>query len=315
MRPGIRFLPDSASTLAPQVDLLFWALVAFAAALGLFLSGLVIAYAVKYRAKAPANRHGGRARTLPFEIAWTSASLVIAFGIFAWGAGLFMRDVTPPRDSVVISGIGKQWMWKFRHPGGQREINALHVPTGQPVVVSLASQDVIHSLFVPAFRVKQDAVPGRSTQLWFEATKPGRYRLFCAEYCGTEHSRMTGWITVMQPEDYAEWLDDQSGGDSMAAEGEKIFRAVGCSGCHGHSARIRAPELAGIHNRAVATESGTVIADEAYIRDSILRPEKRIAAGYEPVMPSFDGLLTEGEIQLLLAYIRSLDPDDQVEVQ
>lgn len=217
--------------------------------------------------------------------------------------------------SVVISGIGNQWMWNFRHPGGQREINALHVPTGQPVVVSLASQDVIHSLYIPAFRVKQDVVPGRSTQLWFEATKPGRYHLFCAEYCGTEHSRMTGRVTVMPPEEYADWLARQSGGDSMAVEGEKIFRATGCSGCHGNSTRIRAPDLAGIYNHTVATESGAVLADEAYIRDSILQPDKRIAAGYEPVMPSFDGLLTEGEIQLLLAYIRSLDPAGQLEVR
>jgi cytochrome c oxidase subunit II len=313
MRPAATLFPESASTFAPAVDLLFLVLVVFSAALGLFLTILVIYYSARYRASAPAHRHGPRRRTIGFEIAWTSATLVLAFAIFAWGAVLFMRDVKPPEQSIVITGIGKQWMWKFRHPGGQREINALHVPVGQPVVVSLASQDVIHSFFVPAFRVKQDAVPGRATSVWFEATKPGRYRLFCAEYCGTRHSGMTGWITVLEPEDYARWLDARDGGLSLAEEGKALFRALGCSGCHGNSARVRAPDLAGIWNRPVATDSGVVTADAAYIRDSILQPMKRIAAGYEPVMPSFDGLIDEAELQLLVAYIRSLEPEDPLE--
>ncbi len=190
------------------------------------------------------------------------------------------------------------------------------MPVGRPVSVSLASQDVIHSMFVPAFRVKQDVVPGRTTQLWFEATKTGRYRLFCAEYCGTQHAKMTGWITVMEPAAYAEWLDSRSEGQSMAEEGAALFRSLGCSGCHGRSTRIRAPDLAGIYGQPVPTEDqGVVVADAAYLRDSILRPGKHIAAGYEPVMPSFDGLLTEAEIQLLVAYIRSLGTGESVEGQ
>ncbi|MDF0602755.1 cytochrome c oxidase subunit II [Psychromarinibacter sp. C21-152] len=312
MNEGIRIFPDSASTFAPQVDLLFFTLVAFAGALGLFLTGLVIVYAARYRRNAPAARHRARGRSLPFEIAWTSATTIVAAIIFAWGAALFLRDERIPSDALVVNGIAKQWMWKFRHPGGQREINALHVPRGEPVVVRLGSQDVIHSMFVPAFRVKQDVVPGRSTELWFEATKTGKFRLFCAEYCGTEHSKMTGWITVMEPEDYADWLDRQAQAPSMAEEGEALFRALGCSGCHGASSEIRAPELAGIFSRPVATETGTVTADATYIRDSILQPDKHVAAGYRAVMPSFDGLVSEAELQALVAYIRSLSLDEEV---
>lgn len=302
----IRMLPERASTFAGEVDHLFLALCAFTLLLGGFLTILVVSYAVRYRAGSPADRSGRRARSLPLEIAWISATVVVAFGLFIWGAAGFLDDKRLPPDALVIDGLAKQWMWKFRHPGGQGEINALHIPVGRPVVVSLSAEDVIHSFFVPAFRVKQDAVPGRTTELWFQATEPGQYHLFCAEYCGTEHSKMTGWIFAMTPQAYADWLDAQPAGESPAAEGKRLFSALGCSGCHGAGAEVRAPDLAGIWGRPVATDSGVVTADAAYVRDSILQPERRIAAGYAPRMPSFDGLIDEGELQSLIAYIRSM---------
>ncbi|MBN9071181.1 MAG: cytochrome c oxidase subunit II [Rhizobiales bacterium] len=306
---GIPFAPGEASSSAGSVDTLFYALLGFTGALGGFLTLLVVGYAVKYRAGSGANRTGERGRSLPLEIGWTLASLVIAFAIFGWGATLFVRRDHPPADALQIAGLGKQWMWEFRHPGGQREIDELHVPVGKPVVVSLASQDVIHSFFVPAFRVKQDAVPGRTTHVWFTATEPGRYHLFCAEYCGTQHSEMGGWVDVLPPEQYAAWLSGQGEGETLAAAGEKLFRALGCSGCHGASSKVRAPPLDNVYGRPVALANrSTVIADERYLRDSILQPAKEVAAGYEPVMPSFDGLVDEAELQMLLAYLKSLSP-------
>jgi cytochrome c oxidase subunit 2 len=307
---GVPFTPTEASAAAGSVDMLFYALLAFSFLLGLFLTGLVVGYAVKYRAGSKADRTGERSRNLWLEVSWTTASLVIAFVFFGWGAELFLQRDRPPADALQIAGLGKQWMWEFRHPGGQREIDALHVPAGRPVVVSLASQDVIHSFFVPAFRVKQDAVPGRTTHVWFTATKPGRYHLFCAEYCGTQHSEMGGWVTVMPPEQYAAWLKKQGEGETLAAGGEKLFRALGCSGCHGNSSKVRAPDLANVYGRPVALEGKqTVIADERYLRDSILNPGKQVAAGYTPVMPSFDGLIDEGELQMIIAYLKSLSPE------
>jgi cytochrome c oxidase subunit 2 len=303
---GLRLFPDAASEFAGKVDLLFWSLVAFSAALGLFLTFLVLYYAVRYRAGSTAGRAGARSRNPHLEVAWITGTLTLAIVLFGWGAGLFMDEAKMPDDALRISGIGKQWMWKFQHPGGQREINALHVPVGEPVVLDLGSQDVIHSFFVPAFRVKKDAVPGRTTFVSFTASRTGRFRLFCAEYCGTRHSGMTGWIYAVSPEDYAAWLDAQGAQMSLAEQGERLFRSLGCSGCHGASSAVRAPDLTGIWDRPVATETGVVTADTAYLRDSILRPEARIVAGYPPVMPSFDGLIDEGELQLLIAYIQSL---------
>ncbi|MER9654244.1 cytochrome c oxidase subunit II [Mesorhizobium sp. M0152] len=307
MNFGIPFTPPEASSIAGSVDTLFYTLLAFTIALGAFLAGLVVFYAIKYRAGSKADRTGERGRSLPLELTWTVASILIAFVIFGWGVVLFLHREHPPLDALEIAGLGKQWMWEFRHPGGQREINELHIPVGKAVIVSLASQDVIHSFFVPAFRVKQDVVPGRTTHVWFIAEEPGRFHLFCTQYCGTQHSEMGGWVTAMPPEAYAAWLGNQGHAETLAADGERLFRALGCSGCHGNSSKVRAPDLAGIFGRPVPLNNRqTVIADERYLRDSILNPKKEIAAGYEPVMPSFDGLVDEGEMQMLLAYLKSL---------
>ncbi|TPI74585.1 cytochrome c oxidase subunit II [Mesorhizobium sp. B2-8-9] len=304
---GIHFAPPEASSLAGRVDALFYGVLAFSAALTLVLTGLIVFYAVKYRAGTSADRTGARGRSLPLEIGWTGASLVVAFIIFAWGAELYIYRDQPPADALEIAGLGKQWMWTFRHAGGQREINELHVPAGKAVVVSLASQDVIHSFYVPAFRLKQDAVPGRTTHLWFIADKPGRYHLFCAEYCGTQHSEMGGWVTVMAPEQFAQWLAAQGQDESLAEGGARLFRALGCSGCHGPSSKVRAPDLTGVYGKPVAlSDRQTVVADEVYLRDSILQPAKQVAAGYDAIMPSFDGLIDESELQMLVAYLKAL---------
>jgi len=208
---------------------------------------------------------------------------------------------------VDVFVVAKQWMWTLQHPSGQREINELHVARGQPVRLVMTSQDVIHSFFVPAFRLKQDVLPGRYTEMWFTPTRTGRFHLFCAEYCGTDHARMGGDIVVMEPADFERWLDAHGGTPDMAARGEALFRQYGCSGCHGANATIHAPDLAGLFGKPVPLADGTtVIADERYLRDSILLPRKEIAAGYEPIMPSFAGQIGEPDILDLIAYIRRL---------
>ncbi|HVY19846.1 MAG TPA: cytochrome c oxidase subunit II [Bauldia sp.] len=304
---GVPFAPPEASNFAREIDALFYALLAFSFALGLFLTVLVIRYAIKYRRGSGANRQGKRMRNLPLEVAWTSSSLVVGIVLFGWGAELYMQRFHPPTNALHILGVGKQWMWKFQHPGGQREIDELHVPVDEPVIVELASEDVIHSFFVPAFRVKQDAVPGMSTNVWFTATKAGTYDLFCAEFCGTAHSAMAGNLVAMTPQDYAAWLEKQPTVDSPVAEGAALYRALGCSGCHEGRGAVRAPDLRNIFGHPVAlANSSTTIADTAYIRDSILDPDKQIAAGYAPIMPAFAGLIGESELMDLVAYIESL---------
>jgi cytochrome c oxidase subunit 2 len=301
--------PIEASTLAPQVDLLFYALLAFSFGLGIFLTVLVVGYAVKYRRGSKADRSGERSRNTVLEVTWTTATALMALGIFLWGADLFLERDHPPAGSLQIAGIGKQWMWTFEHENGRREINELHVPLGEPVVVTLSSEDVIHSMFVPAFRLKMDAVPGRTTQLWFQTTRAGTYDLFCAEYCGTQHSEMRGHVYVMEPQAFAQWLAAAPTTASLVQQGEALFRALGCSGCHGPSATVHAPKLEGLFGHPVGLgTSQTVIADEGYIRDSILQPQKQVVGGFDPIMPSYQGLITEDDLGKLVAYIKSLAP-------
>ncbi len=304
--------PLEASTLAPRVDLLFYALLIFSTLLMAFLLAMVITYVVRYRRGSNADRSGTPHRHWLLEAGWTTVAAVVALAIFAWGAKLYLDRDRPPAGAMEIAGFGKQWMWKFEHANGRREINELHVPTGRPVVVTLAAEDVIHSMFVPAFRLKMDAVPGRTTRLWFEATKQGTYDLFCAEYCGAEHSEMRGYVYVMAPEDFAGWLAAAPSEQSLAEQGHALFRALGCSGCHDPGGTVRAPSLEGVYGHPVALANRqTRLADDAYLRDSILQPLKEVAAGYEPVMPSFDGLVDEDELGKLIAYIKSLATEEQ----
>jgi cytochrome c oxidase subunit 2 len=231
--------------------------------------------------------------------------------MFGWGATIYAKLHTPPADAVRVNAVGKQWMWKVQHMEGRREINTLHVPVGRPIRVVLTSEDVIHSFFIPAFRVKQDAVPGRYTSLWFEATTPGRYHLFCTEYCGTLHSKMIGEVVVMEPTAFQEWLrsgsEDGAPAGSLAEQGRALFESRGCQSCHAGDSP-RGPSLVGLADGRVALADGSeTIADDAYLRESILDPRARIVRGYEPLMPTFQGLVTEEQVMELIAYIRSLD--------
>ena len=306
---GFPWWPPTASAYASQVNFLFGSLLI----IGALTAGLVIFllafFANKYRHGSKAVRHEPTKKTWRWEVGWTTASLLIFVGLAMWGANLYVHLYNPPPNALQIFVVGKQWMWKVQHPGGQREINQLHVPVGQDVRLVMASQDVIHSFFIPALRIKQDVVPGRYETMWFRANKVGRYHLFCSEYCGTDHAHMGGWIYVMNPRDFAYWLQAQGGQKTLAAQGEQLFHSYGCSGCHEPGGTVRAPNLQGVFGSPVPLSDGSVVtADERYIRDSILDPQAQIAAGYQPVMPTFAGQISEDDLAKLVAYIESIGP-------
>ncbi|MFO1434451.1 MAG: cytochrome c oxidase subunit II [Candidatus Competibacteraceae bacterium] len=299
------YLP-AATPFAHQVDHIFYALLAICGLVLLLVFILIWVFTVRYRRSNEATRN----KTQPnigLEITWTVVPLLIFIALFVWAGERYISLKEIPPDALPIQVVAKQWMWKFQHPGGQREIDALHLPVDRPIQLTMTSQDVIHSFFVPAFRAKQDVVPGRYTTLWFTPNRVGRYHLLCTQYCGTDHSRMRGEVVVMSPTDYQTWLQTQGSGPSLAQEGENLFRAHGCSGCHGDNSTVHAPSLQGVFGSLVHLESGDVVnADEAYIRDSILLPRKQVVAGYAPIMPSFAGQLSEEDILKLIAYIQSL---------
>lgn len=306
-------LPQGSSD-AAHVDVIFLSLLGMSGLVLLLVFGAVILFAVRYRRGSSARR-GPLPSVISrdVEIGWTVATLFLALFIFWWAASSQLSRASAPGNAVEIHVVGQQWYWTAQHAGGLRELNELHVPTGTPVKLLLTSQDVIHSFYVPAFRMKQDAVPGMVTTTWFDPTRPGAYHLFCAEYCGVDHSRMVGTVYVMRPADFARWLRRQPAGDDLASQGAAVFRTRGCSGCHAAGAAVRAPDLAGLAGRRVRLAGGgTVLADDAYIRDSILRPRAAVVAGYEPFMPSYDGLITEGEMIPLIAYLKNLETGETV---
>lgn len=308
--PGFPLWPARAGSYAGQLDFLFICLLVIAFLTAGLVIFLLILFAAKYRHSNPADRSKPTRKTWRWEVGWTTISLLIFVGLAAWGADIYLHLYNPPPDAMQIFVVGKQWMWKAQHPGGQREINELHVPAGQDVRLVLASQDVIHSFFIPALRVKQDVVPGRYETMWFRADRPGRYHIFCAEYCGTDHAHMGGWLTVMEPRAFAGWLQAQGGQQTLAAQGAALFRSYGCSGCHEPGGTVRAPDLAGVFGSPVPLSDGSVVvAGEGYVRDSILDPKKQVAAGYQPVMPTFDGQLSEDDLAKLVAYIESIGPN------
>jgi cytochrome c oxidase subunit 2 len=242
------------------------------------------------------------------ELLWTAIPTILVLVIFVWGAALFLAETVPPKGAQDIFVVGRQWMWKVQHPNGRREINELHVPVGRAVKLTLASQDVVHSFYIPAFRVKQDAIPGQYRTMWFEASKPGEYHLFCAEYCGTNHSRMIGRIVVMEDIDYQKWLGGYTA-ETPAEEGRNLFVQFDCESCHGTGSRQRCPPLGNIYGKQEQLANGqSVLVDEAYIRESILDPKAKIVRGFDPVMPSFRGQVTEEQILALIAYVKSLAP-------
>ncbi|MGH8137568.1 MAG: cytochrome c oxidase subunit II [Steroidobacteraceae bacterium] len=300
------FIPE-ASSIAPRIDALFWSMIALCGLVAFTVFGAIVFYCVRYRRGSHADRTGRHNQSLGVELTWTLIPFVLFIVVFIWSLFLFAQARTPPASAQTLYVVAKQWMWKVQHPAGQREINALHVPLGEPVRLTMTSQDVIHSFYVPAFRVKQDVLPGRYTQLWFTATRLGTFPLFCAEYCGLDHSRMGGAVVVMQPAEYARWLDDHNTGASLVTQGASLFRSRGCSGCHGTNASVHAPDLEGLYGRPVHLSDGTtVIANERYLHDSILLPNTQLVAGYEPIMPAFSGQLSEDDLLALIAYIKSM---------
>lgn len=300
-------LPERASTFAQQVDVLYFALVGLSA----FFSGavflLILVFAIRYRRRSDGEQPGEIEGNLKLELAWSLIPLGLAMGIFVWATDLYFSIYRPPAEAMEIYVVGKQWMWKLQQPEGKGEINELHVPVGQPVRLTMTSEDVIHSFYIPAFRMKRDVLPGRYTTAWFEATRPGTYHLFCAEYCGTEHSGMIGRVVVMEPADYEAWLSGGAGGESMAVAGERLFQQTGCVTCHREDAEGRGPVLDGLFGKPVALQSGeTVVADEGYLRESIVNPNAKLVAGYKPLMPTYQGQLSEEGILQIVEYIKSL---------
>lgn len=299
--------PPQASSMAQRVDVLCLALLVICGVVLLGIMVVIVYFLFKYRRGRPAHRVSFRGSTLPYEAAWTILPLLIFIGMFGWGAIIYHDEQVVPKSDIELNVVGKQWMWKIQHPNGRREINEIHVPVGQLVKLTLASQDVIHSFYLPAFRIKQDVVPGRFTTEWFKATRAGVYHIFCAEYCGKDHSRMRGHIFVMEPSQYEDWLRTGNEEPTLVQAGGQLFRSLGCSGCHVGTSIVRAPPLEGIYGRSTSLQDGRVIvADEAYIRDSILLPGRDIVAGYQPVMPSYQGQITEEQVFEIIAYIKSL---------
>jgi cytochrome c oxidase subunit II len=309
---GFPLIPEQASRLAEQFDNLFLFLVGVAAFFASLICILIIAFAIKYR-RRPENLEGAVVRGgLWLEIVWTVIPLGLTLIMFFWGAKLYFLTFHPPLNALQINVVGKQWMWKIQHAEGQSEINELHVPVGRPIKLVLTSQDVIHDFFVPAFRVKKDVLPGRYTTLWFEATKTGEYHLFCSQYCGTQHSGMIGRVVVMSQTDYQSWLGGGNATVSMADAGAQSFASFGCVSCHQENDTGRGPSLVGLYGKNVKLRSGaTVVADDNYIRESIVNPRAKIVAGYEPLMPTFQGLMSEEAIAQIIAYIRSLTPGER----
>lgn len=307
MEQEFRLHPYSASTYAPEVDTLYFALIGISTFFTVLICILIVVFAVRYRHGARVNRklRLGKSWQWGLEIFWSLVPFVIVMSTFAWGARLFFESRQAPASPLEVSVVGKQWMWKIQHEEGRREINELHVPQNQPVQLQMISEDVIHSFYIPAFRIKMDVLPGRYTSIWFEANRPGAYHLFCAEYCGMGHSRMIGRVIVQSPEDYAEWV---TGGEEEPPEvaGRRVLETYRCNSCHQNDSVNRAPSLEGLlGSRVPLAGGGTVVADEAYIRESILNPQARVVAGYEPVMPTFAGQISEEEIFEIIAYLRS----------
>lgn len=314
MWPDSPLFTDPASTLAHRVDALFFSWVGISLFFSVLIATLILVFFMKYR-RRPWRMKGSEAdvKTLPVEIAWSVIPLLITLVMFAWGASVFFDQSKPPADAVDFYGVGKQWMWKFQHPEGVREVNDLHIPIGQPIKITLTSEDVIHSLFIPAFRVKADALPGRYTTVWFEATKPGAYHLFCTEYCGAEHSRMIGTVYALTPEDYETWLATGEIGAPMQVSGGELFSQLACNTCHRMGEETapgmlpRGPSLEGIFGAEVALASGrSVTVDENYIRQSILDPQSQVVAGWQPIMPTFKGQVSEEQLNALVQYVKSL---------
>jgi cytochrome c oxidase subunit 2 len=302
-------LPYEDSSYANSVDAIFLSLLVLCSAISLAVFAVIIYFCIRYRKGSGADRthYPSEAKQIGIELTWIVIPFIIFVGLFIWAGNVYYEMFSPPKDGLAIYVIGKQWMWKIEHPGGQREINQLHIPANRNIVLTLTSQDVIHDFDVPAFRIKHDVLPGRYVRMWFKATKPGTYHLFCGQYCGDFHSQMAGSVIVMSDIDYAAWLQkDRDAPETLVAEGSRYFHSLGCSGCHENSQVVHAPSLNGLYQQTVPLQSGQiVVANDDYLRDSILQPSKNVPAGYQPIMPSFQGIVSEEQIIALIAYIKS----------
>jgi cytochrome c oxidase subunit 2 len=307
MSPNIPFHPEQASSIARSVDQLHFVITAITLFFTIVIFSTILYFMVKYRRRSRDERPGNIEGSVPLEITWTLIPTLICVGLYVWASSQYFANATAPDGAIEIFVTGKQWMWKVEHPEGQREINELHVPVGRPVKLTITSEDVIHDFFIPAFRVKKDALPGRYTSLWFTATETGKFHLFCAQYCGAFHAGMEGWVIVMERNEYEKWLNGAAGGETMEAAGQKIFQERGCATCHADNGAGRGPALRGIFGRPVRLAAGgSAAVDESYLREAILTPSAHLIAGYTPVMPAYQGQLTEEQVLDIIAYIRSL---------
>lgn len=308
MQGWIPLVPESASTFSWKVDALYFYLSGVTLFFTLLISATLIFFVIRYRRRTPYEIPRPVAGSHKLETVWTIIPFIISMTMFGWGATVFFDQYKPPQNAIEVYVVGKQWMWKLQHATGQREINELHVPVGRKIKLIMTTEDVIHDFFVPAFRTKADVVPGRYTTLWFEATKPGRYHLFCAEYCGMNHSGMTGSVIVMEPRDFDNWLSGNTGNTTPAAAGQQLYQTLGCASCHGANGEGgRGPTLVGLFGRqAPLASGGSVTADEAYLRESIINPQAKLVAGFGPIMPTFQGQVSEDQLMQLVAYIKSL---------
>lgn len=311
MNSSMRFLPEAASQGAGRVDLLSLALLAVTTIFSVGIAIAIVIFSVRYWHRREVNRErlGSTRMHWVTELTWTGIPLLIVLGLFGWGAAVYFHDRRPPADALDVYVVAKQWMWKIGHEGGRREIDTLHLPAGRQVRLTMISEDVIHSFFVPAFRSKQDVLPGRFTTMWFEPNRPGTYHLFCAEYCGTSHSQMVGKVIVQEPEAYAAWLEAEEA-TTPAQAGRRWVETFGCLQCHGAGATENAPpgpSLAGLYGTRVPLQDGTtVIADENYLRRAIVDPQAHVVAGFQPRMPSFEGEIDPSQLAEIVAYLKSV---------
>ncbi|MGI8671410.1 MAG: cytochrome c oxidase subunit II [Luteitalea sp.] len=307
MGGSFNLFPVQASTFASRVDNLYFFMLAVTVFFSVLVAALIVVLAVRYQRRRAdevgANIHGSTA----LEIIWTAIPLLITLVMFVWGTSVYFALAKPPAESMEIYVVGKRWMWKAHHLTGHREINQLHIPVGTPVKLLISSEDVIHSYYIPAFRTKMDAVPGKTTTLWFEANQAGEYRLFCAEYCGTQHSGMIGKIVAMAPRDYQQWLAGGAPAGTLTSTGAQQFASLGCVTCHQGEGNGRGPSLVGVFGKPQSMANGArVLADEAYLRESILNPQAKMVQGYPPLMPTYQGQISEEGLVSLIAYIKSL---------
>jgi cytochrome c oxidase subunit II len=308
MQSWFPFIPDSASTVSSEVDALYFYISGVTVFFTLLISGIITFFVIRYRRRNPFEIPRPIEGSHKLETLWSVIPLIIAMTFFVWGAKVYFQMYRPANNAIEVYVVGKQWMWKFQHATGQREINELHVPVGRKVKLIMTTEDVIHDVFIPAFRIKTDVVPGKYTTEWFEATKAGRYYLFCAEYCGMNHSGMRGFVEVMEPTAYENWLSGNAGQTSPAAAGRGMYESLGCVSCHGANAEGgRGPALIGVYGSKVVLSGGqSVTADEGYIRESILNPQLKIVTGFGPIMPSFQGQVSEEQLLQVVAYVKSL---------